>query len=211
MRESQYTGQSVAAVVLALSMAGCATLDREECFMADWRTVGFEDGRNGHLSSYVGKHREACAAHGVAPDLEAYLAGHARGIAEHCRPQNGFQLGLHGRAYRGECPAELEAAYVASHTDGYRLRERRAVVERLRRQIDQNLEEEDQLNQTIFERRETLAAPETSRRQRRAIREEIEELVIERRRSLRVIRRLEDDLDQALLDLESYQRYLDAR
>lgn len=212
MRGNRCSLLSVAIVVLTLALGGCATLNEDECVTADWRTIGFEDGREGRLTSYVGAHREACAEHGVTPNLDAYLTGHAQGITEHCQPENGFQLGLHGRAYRGECPAGLEAAFVARHADGYVLYERRVEIDELRREIDRRLEEEDRFRQTIFEKRAALADYETSRRQRRAIRAEIEELVVERRRNLRIVSRLEDTLERALLDFyESHQEYLGGR
>ena len=185
-------------------------MDRDECQMADWRSVGFEDGRNGHLSSYVGEHREACAGHGVTPNLTEYLAGHSQGIVEYCRPHNGFQLGLSGHSYRGECPAGLEAAFVAGHADGYGLYERRREVDRLRRELDLNLHREDHLQQMIIKKRALLASPEVSREEREDIRAEIEELVDERWRKRRAIRRLDFRLEQALLDLDTHQNNLDA-
>lgn len=199
----------LAFAILALALSGCATMDRDECLMADWRSVGFEDGRDGHLSSYVGEHREACAEHGVKPDLTEYLAGHSQGIVEYCRPHNGFQLGLSGHAYRGECPAGLEAAFVASHANGYGLYQREREVDRLRFELDQNLSREDHLQQMIIKKRALLASLENSREEREDIRAEIEELVDERWRKRRAIRRLEHRLEQALLDLDTYQEELE--
>ena len=200
-----------AVAMLALALTGCATMDRDECLMADWRSVGFEDGRNGQLTSYVGEHREACAGHGVTPNLTEYLAGHSQGIAEYCRPQNGFRLGQSGQAYRGECPAGLEADFVESHADGYGLYERREEVNRLRREVDLSLYREDQLQQMITQKRGVLASPDTSREQREDIRAEIEELVDERWELRRAIGRLEFRLEQALHDLDTYQKNLEGR
>ena len=203
--------QPFAFAMLALALTGCATMDRDECLMADWRNVGFEDGRGGQLTNYVGEHREACARHGVTPNLTEYLAGHSQGIAEYCRPQNGFRLGQSGQAYRGECPAGLEAAFVESHAGGYGLYERREEVDRLRSEIALNLYREDQLQQMIIQKRDVLASPETSREQRGDIRAEIEELVDERWELRRAIGRLEFHLEQALLDLDTYQKNLEGR
>ena len=147
----------------------------------------------------------------VTPNLAEYLAGHSQGIAEYCRPQNGFRLGQSGQAYRGECPTGLEAAFVESHADGYGLYERREEVERLRREIDLSLYREDQLQQMIIQKRDLLASPETSREQRGDIRAEIEELVDERWELRRAIGRLEFHLEQALHDLDTYQKNLDGR
>ena len=60
--------------VLAL-LQGCATLDKDECMLADWRLIGYQDGVAGKSATVVGKYREDCAKHAVVPDLDAYRAG----------------------------------------------------------------------------------------------------------------------------------------
>ena len=32
-----------AAIVLALALGGCASMNKNECLAVDWRTVGYED------------------------------------------------------------------------------------------------------------------------------------------------------------------------
>ena len=62
---------ALATTLLALGiLSGCATMSQDECRMADWYSVGFEDGVRGAGADNIGKHREACAEHGIAADVE---------------------------------------------------------------------------------------------------------------------------------------------
>jgi hypothetical protein len=97
---------------------GCATLSKEECLSADWQTIGYEDGARGRPAQRIGKHREACAQHGIAPDREAYMAGHRQGIRQYCTPARGFDLGQSGKRCTGICPPEVEADFRAAHAEG---------------------------------------------------------------------------------------------
>jgi hypothetical protein len=112
-----------------LALVGCshATLTKEECRTVDWRTVGYEDGVAGRPADQVGLHRQACAEHGVRPDLDAYLAGRAAGMREFCQPHNGYRAGANGVEYYDSCPPELAPAFEAAYESGRELyiRERR--------------------------------------------------------------------------------------
>jgi len=109
------------AAMLLFALTGCATMDRDECLTVDWRTVGFEDGVAGYSGDRIGRHRKACAKHGVAPDLSAYQAGREDGLREYCVPANGFRLGSQGDSYGGMCPADLEPAFADAYESGRQL------------------------------------------------------------------------------------------
>ena len=213
MLRIEYQKKMQASVVslLALSIAGCATMNREECLIADWRSVGFEDGRDGELTSYVRQHRKACAEHGVTPDLEQYLAGHSQGIAEYCQPDNAFQMGLRGRSYRGECPAGMDAAFVERHAEGYGLYERREKVDQLRREIERNRTKISEIQLTMNQKRRQLSSPDTPPEQRASIRAEIDQLFDQEQSRQREVWRLERRLRDAVSDLENYQSILNFR
>lgn len=106
-----------AALLLAtlLVLSGCATLSEEECLTADWFSIGFEDGANGYPSNRIGSHREACAKHGVTPDLRQYQDGHEEGLLSFCTARNGFSKARNGYQYSGICPPSLEPEFL----DGY--------------------------------------------------------------------------------------------
>lgn len=107
----------LAAIFAAALLSGCATgLSKDECRVADWRTIGYEDGLRGAPAERIGAHRAACARHQVAPDLAAYSQGRERGLVEYCQPRNGYRAGLNGASYANVCPAAAEQGFV----DGYR-------------------------------------------------------------------------------------------
>ncbi len=143
-------------VVTALALSACATtaMSESECLAADWVTVGFADGVAGRSLAGIDAYRQACAGHGVSPDLGAYRAGHADGVTTYCRPQTGFQVGRNGTAYQGVCPVELEPGFLESYNAGRRLNElERAVGDTNRRIASLNAEEV-----RIREERERLQA-----------------------------------------------------
>ena len=116
-------------LLATLLVAGCgsSTLSKDECRTVDWRTIGYEDGVAGRSGDQIGRHRQACAEYGVAPDLDAYRAGRAEGLREFCQPNNGYRAGASGQIYYDSCPAELAPAFLAAYEDGRELyvRERR--------------------------------------------------------------------------------------
>ncbi|MEO0425634.1 MAG: DUF2799 domain-containing protein [Pseudomonadota bacterium] len=124
-----------ALALLAGQLAGCAHMNEAECQLADWRTIGFEDGARGADASRIGKHREVCARHGVAPDLVAYQNGRDEGLRQFCRPANGFDQGQSGATYRGVCPGDLEADFLAAWNAGRQIWEVAAAVRDTEQQL----------------------------------------------------------------------------
>ena len=122
-------------IMFALLLSGCATMNQSECLMVDWRTIGYEDGSRGAAPEQVSKHRQACAKHGVAPDLVAYNEGRNEGLRNYCRPDNGYYVGSRGGAYRGVCPSDMEYEFVQAHRAGRELHEITASISSLDRKI----------------------------------------------------------------------------
>lgn len=211
MRISTYCTKLLLLSLLCFVLVGCATLNRDECLTADWQAIGYEDGVVGRTAGYLGNHRKACAEYGVSPDLEEYLAGHSRGIALYCRPLNGYRLGIRGHSYGGECPAELEKAFLSAHTDGYGLFTRQRKVDRLRDDLDRAEDELATNRQAIFEKRSALTDPETTRKQRLALLVELDNLMIERTRIRRVIWQTDTELKRAVQEYENYRDSLPVR
>ena len=99
-------------------LSGCATLGKDECLNADWRTIGYEDGAHGYPASRIGSHREDCAKHGVTPDFNRYEQGRLEGLREYCTPQKGYGLGTSGRQYNYVCPRDLESTFLKGYYQG---------------------------------------------------------------------------------------------
>jgi hypothetical protein len=137
----------VVGIFLLLLGTGCATLDKSECRKADWEVIGLEDGARGRPLSYLGRHREACAEHGVKPSLAQYRAGHATGVRQYCTPQNGFRQGRAGRRYEGVCPDDLEGSFLAGYETGRELHNLSADINRMQTEVSGMQDELDGLRQ----------------------------------------------------------------
>lgn len=109
------------AILLAvLFVAGCAgSLSKEECAVADWYSVGVEDGSKGYDLSRLGAHRKACAKVGVTPDADRYAEGRLVGLQSYCTYQRGYAQGQRGAASQTVCPAgQLEAEFMSGYHAG---------------------------------------------------------------------------------------------
>lgn len=116
-------------------LVGCGGMSANECSLADWRAVGYEDGVNGRSTDQFGSYRKNCAKHEVAPDFQTYQSGREAGLQEYCQPQRGFREGARGAKYVGVCPAGLENAFLASYHEGRTLYELEHAVNSTSRQI----------------------------------------------------------------------------
>jgi hypothetical protein len=101
-----------------LVLQGCASMDREQCQLADWRLVGYQDGVLGKTAATIGDYSRDCAGHAVVPDLDAWRAGRDEGLLEYCTNDNGFRLGQAGRGYNGVCPDTSETAFRNAYEAG---------------------------------------------------------------------------------------------
>lgn len=151
----------VALGFLCLILTGCAGgMSKKECLAADWRTIGYEDGARGAPADAIAARRQTCAKKaGVAPDIDAYLAGRTRGLAEYCTPANGYAVGLRGQPYHGVCTRHGEKAFLARHRAGserYGYRRRAADAARAVTEAERRL---DAVSREIAEVEAELVAP----------------------------------------------------
>jgi hypothetical protein len=150
----------------ALLLSGCASkMSKEECRLVDWRTVGYEDGVAGQPGDRIGQHRRDCAEHGVAPNLDAYLAGRAAGLREYCQPHNGYRAGANGYTYYDVCPAELAPGFVKAYEEGRALFVREQAVRDAEAAIEYRRQEirrlESRLTESAFDVIDANATPES--------------------------------------------------
>lgn len=113
-------------------LSGCATLGKNECLYADWRTIGYEDGARGFPASRIGNHRKACTKHGIAPDFELYEQGRLQGLQEYCTLQQGYGLAISGKIYSNVCPDYLEHDFLEGYNQGRIVYEAQLEVKRLK-------------------------------------------------------------------------------
>lgn len=125
----------IAAGMLLVTLSGCTAMNEQACLATDWRSVGFEDGVAGRSAGNIGNFRQACAKHGVTPDLAAYRTGHDEGVELYCRAGNGFEVGRRGNRYLGVCPADLESGFLAAYSEGRQLYELESALRSVENQI----------------------------------------------------------------------------
>lgn len=161
--------RAVSLFVVAYVLAGCSGMSEQACMTADWRTVGFEDGTLGRAEANIGRYRQQCGEHGVAPDLASYRSGHAEGVRIYCRESNGFAVGHSGAGYQGVCPADLEAAFVAEYNAGRQLHELERALATVDGRIASNHRAQENIKSELTEIAAEMIASDTTAEQRVAM------------------------------------------
>ncbi len=148
--------------LLVIGLAGCATMSGDECATSDWTAVGYEDGSRGYTSERFGKHRKACAKHGITADFEAYQQGRGQGLVEFCQPGRGFNLGVNGGQYNGVCSVELEADFLDAYRVGQQLYTLRSKVSSANTQIHNKKYELEDIEDQITHNEALLIGDQTT-------------------------------------------------
>jgi ribosome modulation factor len=187
--------------VLAL-LQGCATLNKDECMLADWRLIGYEDGVAGKSATAVGEYREDCAKHAVVPDLAAYRSGREEGLQEYCKADNGYRLGNAGRSLTAVCPTALEGDFRAAWNNGRTLYLARSAVNKTYSRINDRKQTLSSLEETRAQKLAALIADGLNADQRLMILYELNELQQQ-------MHSVEDEIVDLELDLEDQQVRLD--
>lgn len=166
----------VLSILILLNITSCATLNESECKTANWEIIGLEDGSRGKSSSYIGEHRQACADYNIAPDLTAYLKGHATGLRQFCTEQNGYQQGLQGRTNNNLCPADLARGFQSGYQKGHQIYRMETEINKLRHSIDSHEHKLQELSEITISKEEELVSRSTQEYRRRELLKEIKEL-----------------------------------
>jgi len=119
-------------VMVSLFLYGCASMNKDECKMADWKNRGRMDGLEGRPSEFLASHTKACSEHGIKPDAKLYQVGRKEGIQSYCTPRNGLAHGKGGKTYSmGTCPSKLEGPYFLQFKMGEGIYKNNKEIERL--------------------------------------------------------------------------------
>ncbi|MGD9214556.1 MAG: DUF2799 domain-containing protein [Desulfobacteraceae bacterium] len=198
MRHTLIRGASICVglwAAVAVLVYGCASLDKAECINADWKSIGFEDGVRGYKGSHIGRHREACARHGVAPDLDLYEAGRQQGLAQWCTPHNGYRLGIQGKRYNGVCPTTLEAGFMEALAQGRAVNAYGKEVKKQESRLEKMVGQLGAVDEQISVMEAELVSDDVSPRRRMKL--------------LNEIRRLEEDQRYLVNDIEDMEQTLE--
>ena len=198
--------KSMCLVLLSVLMVGCATLNEDECYAADWYEIGYSDGVKGQPDSYLEKHRKACAKHGVRANLDDWLAGREAGLRRYCTAQRGYEEGVNNRAYHGVCAGRSADEFLRAYEQGQRLYQQRTLVSDLKRDIDQISAEIVALEDEWQAIRSELLNDNLSAAERAELISQLERNK-EQSEILRIRRdRLDEDLYRAQYDLDGLER-----
>jgi hypothetical protein len=131
-------------------------MDREECHVADWRAIGYEDGAKGRPHSYLGERRKACAKFGIAANSERYEEGRLAGQVEYCTPQRGFSLGRSGQKLNPVCRPPLDNEFEQAWSYGAEVYTARVKLQASEQQLKKQIEYINDLQQEIETTEEAL-------------------------------------------------------
>lgn len=167
------------APLLALLLAGCASLTPDQCRHADWRQIGFTDGMDGESAARINEHAKACAEVGVRPDFDQYLHGREQGLRSYCRPENGFMVGRSGNLANAaaDCPEHMKFAFMAEYRRGQEVHLIEDELSRRRSRINHNNSLIHRNNERIAGIREELAKKDLPDERRGTLLKEFNHLV----------------------------------
>jgi hypothetical protein len=189
-------------------LGGCSSMSEKECLATDWRTVGYEDGVAGRSGDRIGRYREQCSEHGVAPSLSEYQAGREQGLREFCRPANGFRVGARGVSYNGVCPADTDDAFLDAYQSGRQLYSLRSRVDSTANAIRSARAEMERLDQDLITVGAQIIDSSTSTERRAQLVLDSKHMA-ERRGELRArIPAMQNDLAAYQRDLDDYSASL---
>lgn len=192
-------------VMLGL-VSGCATMSKDECRAADWRTIGYEDGNNGHTSERLSKHRKACAKANVTPDLDAWENGRAAGLRRFCVPRNAYNKASNGYTYNGVCPSDLEDDFLDAYDLGREHHELKSAVEEMLTSIRQHGNDLDDIEYEIEDAERQLVENDGDPTSRRALVDDIKDLTRDAEYRRIELLALERELEAREYDLEAFLR-----
>ena len=176
-------------------------MNEDECRVADWQAIGYEDGVSGRPASHIGERREACADYGVAPDLAAYRQGRDQGLREYCTPASGYRLGRNGRPLNAVCPSALQGDFRQAYKSGREIYQAAAVVRATKSKLQRKERELEEVRSTIKSNASELVAPGTETERRIELLVETQDLAS--RKSA-----LEKEIDELRIDLDRHREKL---
>ncbi|MEM9706520.1 MAG: DUF2799 domain-containing protein [Pseudomonadota bacterium] len=204
---------ALASILLGVyALTGCATqMSEAECLGADWAAIGVQDGAAGRQLKAFDDRAESCEKFDIAANFDAYRSGRDTGLLEYCQPSIGFLEGMASRAYRGVCPFEFEAGFLANFELGREYTRRVNAYERAIADYEDAVDALDarRFDLQVVSRRLALSdidadEAESLRRDETSYNAEIEELQEK-------LPLLEADIDRTRYDLEDIRLILDRR
>ncbi|MCP4022075.1 MAG: DUF2799 domain-containing protein [Desulfobacteraceae bacterium] len=193
-------------VLLSFILSACATLNKDECFQADWYTIGYEDGAKGYQVSRIANHRKACAKYGVSPNFDLYQKGRTQGLKSYCTPRNGFEKGKMGLAYNNVCPDNLNPRFLDAYHQGRAIYLTEQDIKKNEDDLEDLRHQVEEINNKIAKKEKRLVQDGISSTQRKKLLQQIRNLEKDKRRLRKEIGQIKDvlfHLNQDLVEMES--------
>jgi hypothetical protein len=178
---------------LATGLAACATMEPEQCAVADWRALGLQDGEAGRSLEYFEARTRDCAKAGFASDFTTYKTGREIGLTRYCTPPRGFREGLSGATYKGVCPSDLAGEFQVAFNEGARAHQAIDAVRTAEGDISTAKTRIDDVERKLRMNEDGLRQPNVPEAERRRLEGEVNRLRDERRAARR---RLDDAYDR---------------
>jgi hypothetical protein len=179
---------------LAAGLAACATMEPEQCAVADWRALGLQDGEAGRSLAHFEARTRDCAKAGFAADFTSYKMGRENGLTRYCTPSRGFREGLAGATYEGVCPSDQAGEFQVAYNEGARAHRALDAVRSAEREVSSVGTRIDDLERKLRMNEEGLRQPNVPDAERHRLESEVNRLRDERRIARR---RLDDAYDRA--------------
>jgi len=179
-----------------LQCIGCATVSEPQCVAGDWQTLGYRDGSQGLDPARLLAHQEACGEHGVEPDRDAYIEGWHEGVASFCSPENGFELGIAGAAYRNVCPVQLSGEFHTAYYAGRQLFMAESEIAELEELLVERSNEQSRVATTLAVIEDRLVRAEATADDRY-------QWLVEAKALVREERDLESEIDALEIEIQS--------
>ena len=107
--------------VLAIGLAGCATLSTDECSTGDWHKIGVQDGNDGRTLDRFVQHAKACKLDRSDASRALYVSGREKGLTKYCTTVRGYREGALGQTYNGVCAGGSAAQFMKGYELGQRI------------------------------------------------------------------------------------------
>ncbi len=105
-------------IASGLILSGCASMNKDQCHMADWQALGFEQGSQGSGMTRFNFYPQDCAKHQVKADFNAFKNGHAQGLQSYCTFDQGLNNGKRGADYNTHCPRSQFPTFEEGYRSG---------------------------------------------------------------------------------------------
>jgi len=99
-------------IIASWLLSACTCVETSPCNDTAWYRIGYRDGERGFPATRISFHRQTCYPHNILPDAQLYEQGRLKGLLAYCTPENAFTLGTRGEGYSGQCPKDLESAFL---------------------------------------------------------------------------------------------------